>query len=68
MFFLSLNKSCGAKIARERLNLFASKLNKKAKVEYTDLVTSIGAIGTKVRIVMPLMKRETETLQLEKVN
>ncbi len=64
----SLSQSYGAKIARERLNLFASKYNKKTIVEYTDLVTNIGAIGTKVSIVMPLITKETETLYIEKLN
>jgi hypothetical protein len=64
----NISKSYGAKIARERLNLFASKLNKKASVNYIDLVTGIGAIGTKVKIVMPLAKRKKEAIQLEKVN
>ncbi len=51
----SLNKSYGAKIARERLNLFASKKKKKAIVEYSDLITSVGVIGTKVKIIIPLV-------------
>jgi ligand-binding sensor domain-containing protein/anti-sigma regulatory factor (Ser/Thr protein kinase) len=58
----------GTNIAKERLNIFARKLDKKARVEYIDLVTNIGIIGTKVRITMPLILRKTDTLKLEKVN
>ncbi|NJO87583.1 MAG: hypothetical protein HC831_00430 [Chloroflexia bacterium] len=63
-----LSKPYGAKIARERLNLFADKLNKKAIVEYSNLETNIGVIGTKVRIVIPYITRESDILKFEKVN
>ncbi len=51
----SSNKSVGIKITYKRLELLAKKLNRQAKIEYTDLYSKGKSIGTKVKISLPLI-------------
>ncbi|NJO87587.1 MAG: hypothetical protein HC831_00455 [Chloroflexia bacterium] len=52
------NKSVGIKITYKRLELLAKKLNRQAKIEYTDLYSKSKSIGTKVKISLPIISNE----------
>jgi hypothetical protein len=54
----SNKKSVGIKITYKRLELLAKKLNRQAKIEYTDLYSKDKSVGTKVMISLPLILNE----------